>query len=112
MGTILSDVKPAIGVDEHNLAFDGEILAIIAAVFVGLAHVGVDEFDDFILSAESDWPVFASVNVGAMVKQFTYMKVRSIFDPIPSSTIAQALGEAATQFEGRIAHEIDEVNNV
>lgn len=110
MGTMLSDIKEAVGVDANNLGFDQELLGVINAVASGLSQVGITEFDTLVIEAETDWPVFTSVTVGGLVKPYFFMKVRSIFDPIPSETIAKTLHAAAVEFEGRMAYEVEEEN--
>ena len=110
MATILNDIKQAVGVDENNLGFDSELLLYINGVAADAVQNGLTELDIEITEI-TEWPTFRSITIGSLVKPFMLMKVRSLFDPIPSETINKTFEAAAIQFEGRMAHEIQEVEN-
>lgn len=110
MGTILGDIKNAVGVDEHNLGFDKELLIWINTAASALTQIGLTEFETLIIEANTEWPTFDNETILASVRSYLVMRVRKMFDPIPSETIAKSFDSLITEFEGRIAHEQEEVN--
>jgi len=47
-----------------------------------------------------------------LVKQYIVIATRQFFDPIPSETIARIMSGQLVVLEGRISHEVEEMNNV
>lgn len=109
MGTILTDVKAGLGVDENNLGFDDEILIHINGALAEHAQNGVSQLDGILIAAETEWPAFDNAVILNLIRPCVILQVRKQFDPIPSETIARGVAETITTYMGRIAHEIDEV---
>jgi hypothetical protein len=109
MGTILGDVKQAIGVDENNLGFDVELLIYINAIGSTLAQLGATEFDALVVDANTNWPSMANGILDSHIKPYFVLRTRKLFDPIASETIAKSFNEHISEFEGRIAHELEQV---
>lgn len=96
----------------NNLGFDAELLMLVNSAKGDLVQIGVEEFENVTISAETEWPAFANTTLGGMIPELTALLVRKSFDPIASETIAKGFNSRITVLYGRIAHEIDEVNNV
>jgi len=109
MNTILVDVKQALGLMVDNLGFDFEILMHINAAVSQLVQLGVSEFEEVVVDADEEWPVFSTETLSGLVKPYVYLRTKLVFDPSASGTIAQALEKHADTLEGRIAHEVYEV---
>lgn len=105
--TILQDIKTGIGIDPNNLGFDQELLLLINGYSAVMAQNGVLEFSGLIIDENTEWPEFVHPLVRSMAKPLMIMKVRSVFDPIPSETIRTSMEKATVEYEGRIQLEID-----
>lgn len=106
--TILDDVKYGLGVYPGNDGFDDELLMYINSVGATLVQFGVDEFD-IEIEDQTDWPTLANQQIQALVKQYTIIRVKLVFDPSASETITRALEAMVPDLEGRIALIVEEV---
>ena len=114
--SILTSVKKLLGLDASYDAFDADILIHINSVFSILAQLGVGPDNGFsIVDASAVWSDFIPDSDPRlnMVKSYMYAKVRSLFDPPTSSTVAQALNDSIKEFEFRLNVQVDpgEENN-
>ena len=107
MKTIVEQVKSSLGVPVDNFGFDEELMIHINAAKSTLIQFGVDELD-IDIDDTTVWPVFNSDIVGELSKQYIVLRVRVIFDPIASETIAKQFNEWLGILEARINHEIEE----
>ena len=112
MTTILADIKTFLGVDDNNLGFDSELLLFINSSKAQLAQIGLNDFVSINIDANTEWPEFDNSTITSMVKHYVLLRTKLSFDPIPSETISRNVEEAAEILEGRIGHELDEVNDV
>lgn len=108
---ILADVKTSLGILEDNLGFDSELLMFINSAKTALVQLGLAEFDIDIVEA-TEWPTFPNSSIDSLSKHYIHVKVRETFDPSASETISRAMLAAASEVEGRVAHEISEVLDV
>lgn len=109
--TILSDVKPALGIDPNNLSFDQELLMHINGIALELSQNGVPELSESEITAETDWPIFETPAISGAVKPFIALRLRRVFDPTASETINKIFTDSANDLVGRIAHEMEEIND-
>lgn len=107
MTLIIEDVKRALAIEPNNLGFDGELYVNINSAKSILIQLGVTELD-ITIDETTSWPVFNSDIVGELAKQYMVLKVRAIFDPTASETIAKTLSQEGTVLESRIIHELNE----
>ena len=108
--SILTSVKKLLGLDSSYDAFDADILIHINSVFSVLTQLGVGPRTGFsIVDDSAVWSDFIQDNDPRlnMVKSYMYAKVRSLFDPPTSSTVAQALSESIKEFEFRLNVQVD-----
>ena len=92
---ILETIKDMLGINKEDVAFDNEILIHINAIFSTLYQLGVGSEGHYvILDGNEKWEdVFKEQDLIDFIKQYTYMKVRIIFDPPTNSSILQALND-------------------
>ena len=106
--TILDDVKYGLGIIPGNDGFDNELLMYINGVGANLVQLGVVEYD-IIVDEETEWPALDNQQIEALVKQYTTIKVKLIFDPSANQTITAALERSLPELEGRIKLVVEEV---
>ena len=106
--TILDDVKYGLGIVPGNDGFDNELLMYINAVGATLVQFGVIEYD-ISIDDETEWPVLDNQQIQALVKQYTIIKVRLVFDPSANQAITTALEGSLPELEGRIKLIVEQV---
>ena len=111
MDLILRDVKTSIGIQTNNLGFDHELLMILNAAASDLVQIGVEEFEGITIAATTSWPTFTNTVIDALVRQCMVLKTKVMFDPRASETINKSVTTSIINLEGRIRHEIGEVEN-
>lgn len=102
--SILDDIKGVLGIGEDDLAFDRDIVMHINSVFFLLNQQGVGPQETFhIKDNTSKWDEFfeGSKNF-ELVKSYTYLKVRLLFDPPETSYSQEALKKQADEYEWRL----------
>lgn len=107
MSLIIEDVKQGITIEPDNLGFDGELYLQLNAAKSILVQLGVDELN-ISVDESTSWPIFDSDLIGELSKQYMVLKIKTIFDPTASETIAKAHSDFLSELESRIVHEIDE----
>lgn len=104
--SILDSVKNSLGINKEITAFDQEIIMIINSTFSTLNQVGVESSNDTYRISGSDdkWEdLFDSDDVLTdLIKEYTCLKVRIIFDPPSSSYVLDAIKAQAQELEWRI----------
>lgn len=106
---ILDTIKNGAGILQDNVGFDAELLLHINSAKSGLVQLGVTELN-LAIDEETEWPVFGNDTVDGQVKLYMAVKVKSMFDPTASESINRVFANAITELEGRIAHEMEEIN--
>lgn len=104
MDSILTSVKKMLGITEEYEQFDTDIIIHINSVFMILHQLGVGPDKPFTVSGkESKWSEFIgdADNIEA-VKTYMYMKVKLLFDPPQSSTVAEASNNIISELEWRL----------
>lgn len=104
--SILNSVKKALGIADTLKAFDQDILMNINSVFSVLYQIGVQSSNDIyrIENSETTWSDLFGDNpvLMDMIKTYTYIKVRILFDPPSSSFVLDSLKTQAQELEWRI----------
>lgn len=103
--SILNSVKKVLGIPKELDAFDEDILMNINSVFSILYQIGVQSSNDTyrIEDAEANWSdFFEEQTLCDMIKTYTYIKVRILFDPPTSSFVLESLKTQAQELEWRI----------
>lgn len=103
-GSILTDVKKALGITEDYTAFDLDIQMHINSVLSALTQIGVGPETGFqIEDKTATWDDLLGGDARFnMVKTWVYSKVRLIFDPPSTSFAIAAQQEVIKELEFRI----------
>ena len=110
--SILDSVKSEAGVIADDGAFDDELILHINTAFMTLRQVGVGPENPFIISDNSAvWSDFTDdMAILPMVKAYVGLKVRLLFDPPTSSSLATAIQNSVAEYEWRLNLEADKYN--
>jgi len=104
MDSILTSIKKLLGITEDYTHFDTDIIIHINTVFANLHQIGVGPDEPFSITDKNDlWSDFIgdSTNIES-VKTYVYLKVKSIFDPPQSSSVAEATNNLIAELEWRL----------
>lgn len=110
MGSILTSIKKLLGIAETDTQFDTDIVIHINTVFSILTQLGVGPSSGFSIANKNTlWTDFlgATTNNLELVKSYVYLRVRLLFDPPQSSSVADAMERNAKELEWRIYITID-----
>lgn len=102
--SILNTVKRMLGLDVEDDTFDLDVTVLINSAFMSLQQIGVGPSEGFsISSAEDSWQDFMSDDkLYQGVREYIYLKVRTVFDPPTSSSVADAMKKNIDELEWRL----------
>lgn len=105
--SILNSIKKLLGIDACYEHFDQDIIIHINTVFMTLHQLGAGP----VFYIEDDTAIWSDYikdgsNLEA-IKTYIYIKVRLVFDPPSSSSVASALDATAKELEWRINVQVD-----
>lgn len=102
--SILDSVKKLLGISPCDDGFDDEILNLINAEFLTLHQLNIGPDEGFsITGSEDTWSSYTdNLHLQSAVQQFIYLRVRMIFDPPASSTVADAINSRISELELRL----------
>lgn len=94
-GSILTDIKKFLGIDEEYEHFDNDIVVNINTFIRILYRAGIGKKDFYITDKTALWSDFLGDDLVLFhdVKTYLYLRVRLIFDPPASSTVASSYKE-------------------
>lgn len=105
MDSILTSIKKLLGIEESYTHFDSDITMHINSVFMVLNQLGVGPPEGFMISGSNEqWSDFIpndSINL-ELVKSYTYLKVKLLFDPPLSSAVMESTNRMINEFEWRL----------
>lgn len=102
--SILVTIKKMLGLGEDYTPFDTDIIVHINSAFMTLTQLGIGPEEGFqITDANSTWGDFISNNemIGA-VTNYTYLTVRTLFDPPSNSFVMDAMQKQIEQLGWRL----------
>lgn len=104
MDSILNSTKKLLGITPEYEHFDADIIMHINAVFLILNQMGVGPDTPFVITdATTTWDQFSSdINQIEMVKSYMGNKVKYLFDPPQSGSVAKALENVIAEQEWRL----------
>lgn len=104
MDSILTSTKKLLGITEDYEHFDPDIIMHINAVFLILNQMGVGPDTPFSITDKSaTWEDFSSdISKIEMVKSYMGNKVRQMFDPPQSGTVAESLKNIIAEQQWRL----------
>ena len=110
MDSILLDNKHRIGPSAEFDYYDVDIIDAINTAFSILTQLGAGPEGGFEVMDESQtWDDFVSdTTVKGLVRTYVYNKVRLIFDPPNSGSVASAMDEQNKEYEQRISYWVDD----
>lgn len=107
---ILESVKDNLGINEADNAFDTDIKLHINMAFSTLFQLGVGKENPFQLDEEgSEWESMFSdyIDILSFIKEYTYLKVRLLFDPPTNTSVMDAYTKQANEVEYRIVIQLE-----
>lgn len=102
--SILLSIKRLLSISEYDDGFDADVKDLINAEFLTLhqLHIG-PEAGFSITGPDEKWTDFTdNPRLQEAVRQFIYLRVRMIFDPPASSTVADAINNRISELEFRL----------
>lgn len=107
--SILRSIKDAASVNPDDTEFDQEIILHINSTFMVLRQLGVGPSEAFFITDDTGmWSDFTNdESILPMIKSYVTLKVRSLFDPPTSSSLADAIKSQIAEYEWRLGVECD-----
>lgn len=114
MESILTSIKKMLGIAEEYTHFDADLIIHINSVFAILTQIGVGPSEGFSIEDENDvWEDFITEDSKLeLVKSYTYMKVKILFDPPLISSVIESMNRMISELEWRIQVAADPVENI
>ena len=102
--SILDSVKRLLGISRHDDGFDYEIKDMINAEFLTLHQLGIGPEAGFSITGPDElWDDYTdNLHLQDAVRQFIHLRVRMVFDPPASSTVAEAINNRISELEFRM----------
>lgn len=104
MDSILTSIKKLLGIAEEYEHFDTDLIIHINSVFMILHQLGVGPKKPFSIKDKSAiWSDFISdVDNIESAKTYVYLKVKSIFDPVQTSSVSDSYDRLIKELEWRL----------
>lgn len=114
MESILTSIKKMLGIAEEYTHFDADLIMHINSVLSILTQIGVGSSEGFSIKDENDvWEDFITEDSKLeLVKSYTYMKVKILFDPPLISSVIESMNRIISELEWRIQVAADPVENI
>ena len=102
--SILESIKKLLGISEYDDGFDQEVKDLINAEFLSLHQLAIGPEAGFsITGSDQVWNDYTTNHLlQDAVRQFVYLRVRMVFDPPASSTVAEAINNRISELEFRL----------
>lgn len=101
--SILTSIKKHLGIEESYTAFDNELIMNINQALSVLTQLGVGPESGFFISdASAKWEDFTKEKYIPLAIDFTYLRVRLLFDPPSSSSVIEAIKESIQEDTWRL----------
>lgn len=107
--SILKSIKSYLGIADDDSSFDLDVLMNINAIFSVLYQIGVGNRVVFISSEEDTWSKMFEdyADLLGLIKQYTFMKTRVLFDPPTNSFVMDSLNKQIQETEWRIKEQAE-----
>ena len=104
MNSILTSIKKLLGIAEEYTHFDTDLTMHINSVLSILTQIGVGPSEGFSIKDKNNvWEDFITEDSKLeLVKSYTYMKVKLLFDPPLSSAAIESTNRLTSELEWRI----------
>lgn len=110
MGSILTEIKKLLNIQEDDTSFDTDIIIHINSAFFTLNQLGVGPEIPFTISDRTSvWEDFIpdSDKNFAAVKSYVYLKVRLVFDPPTISYVLTSMQNQINEYEWRFREQAE-----
>lgn len=104
MDSVLTSIKKLLGITEEYDQFDQDLIMHINSVLMVLTQIGVGPSNGMIINDSSTtWhDILSDTSNIEAVKTYVYLKVKMIFDPPSSSSVADAMNRSINEYEWRL----------
>lgn len=100
---VLSSIKKLLGLMADDESFDLDILIHINSTMTSLVHIGAPLQETIEVLSNTCWgDILEKQSLINLIKTYTYMKVKLIFDPPSSSGVMEAYNRTIGELEWRI----------
>lgn len=112
MESILTSTKKLLGIAEDYTHFDTDLVIHINSVLSTLSQLGAGPSEGFsITGSDETWEDFIGSDPKIQfIKSYVYLKVKLLFDPPLSSSVAEAANRQISELEWRIFVQADKSN--
>lgn len=110
--SILTSTKKILGIEEAYEAFDPDIITHINSAFFTLSQLGLGPTSGFMITDKTTtWVgLFGTIPELDAIKQYVYLRVRTVFDPPTSSYAVEAMKEQIKEHEWRLSVSREDVS--
>lgn len=110
MESILTSIKKLAGLGEEYEPFNEDMILFINSTFSTLAQLGVGPKQGFkIYDDTAKWSEYLQDNLLLeFVKEYTYLKVKLVFDPPTITAVKEAFENRVKELEFRIPVAVEE----
>lgn len=109
--SIIGSIKGYVGVSDVDTAFDQDIVLHINTAFSTLYQLGVGRGSPYRITSDekSSWTELFSdyPNCIDFIKEYTFLRVRLLFDPPTNSYIMDSLKQTIQEMEYRLLMELE-----
>lgn len=106
MESVLNSTKNYLGIKDSSYdVFDQEIIMHINSTFSKLYQIGVDSAKEAMIDGEEEtwFDLFENdFYLISLIKEYTYMRVRTLFDPPTNASVLNAYNDNLKEIEWRI----------
>lgn len=113
--SIIGSIKEYLGIQTEDTAFDHDIVLHVNTTFSTLYQIGVGKEKPFRVESDSinntTWNdlFFDYDGVLDFIKEYTFLKVRLLFDPPSNSSIMDSLKQVMNECEYRILIQLENI---
>lgn len=101
--SILATIKKMLGLEPKYTPFDDEIIVHINGTLMILRQIGVTKKSFSITGMEETWDELLGERSDIeAVKNYVYLKVKTVFDPPASSAVMEAMKASIAELEWRL----------
>lgn len=108
---IIDSIKEYVGISDVDSAFDQDIVLHINTVFSTLYQLGIGKSSPYHINTEdtATWAELFSEysNCVDFIKEYTFLRVRLLFDPPTNSYIMDSLKQTIQEMEYRLLMELE-----
>lgn len=108
---ILTSMKDYLGISDIDKAFDNELILHINTAFSNIFQIGVDEnhIPKRLNNGEETWTELFSdyPNELSFIKEYTFLKVKLLFDPPTNSSLLDSLTKLIQESEYRLQIQLE-----